>query len=68
MDRRLVEHLPYSHEVVETILNGTFKPAFFTQQFLPGIMFSNYPQLLEEARKRQGSKADQAGEDANKFR
>ena len=63
----LVEDLPYSHEVVETILNGTFKPAFFAQQFLPGTLFCNYPQLVEEARKRRGRrKADEAVEQANK--
>ena len=31
----LVEDLPHSHEVVEAILNGTFKPTYWAQQMLP---------------------------------
>ena len=49
----LVEDLPHNQDDVEAILNGTFKPTFWAQQMLPGYLFSKYPQLADEKRKRK---------------
>jgi hypothetical protein len=44
----LVEDLPYSHDDVEAILNGTFKATFWAHQFSPLALVTNYPQLRDE--------------------
>ena len=49
----LVEHLPCSHEQVEKVLNGNFKPQFWAHQFFPSHLFMNYPQLRDEWAKRK---------------
>jgi len=43
----LVEELPFDAETVEAILNGTWKPEYWAQQFLPGL------QLIDERAKRR---------------
>jgi len=47
----LVEDLPYNHEAVVVILNGTFKARFWARQFLPITLYTKYPQLADECRK-----------------
>jgi hypothetical protein len=49
----LVEHLPYGFETVESILNGTWKPRFYAEQFLAATLMTNYPQLRDERAKRK---------------
>jgi hypothetical protein len=56
----LVEDLPYKIETVEAILNGTWKPEYWAQQFLPTLMFANFPQLKEERAKREHRREYQA--------
>jgi hypothetical protein len=47
----LVEDLPYNHDDVDAILNGTFKPRFWAHQFLSITLATKYPQLVDERRK-----------------
>jgi hypothetical protein len=49
----LVEDLPHDFESVEAILNGTFKPTFYAQVFLPSYLMTRYPQLADERAKRR---------------
>jgi len=56
----LVEDLPHPHKVVEAILNGTFKPTYWAQQMLPVHLYSTYPQLGDEYRKRKHRRAYRA--------
>jgi len=49
----LVEELPYDVETVEAILNGTWKPEYWAQQFLPMAIFARFPQLKDERAKRK---------------
>jgi hypothetical protein len=49
----LVEDLPYKIETVEAILNGTWKPEYWAQQFLPMLVFDKFPQLMDERAKRR---------------
>ena len=49
----LVEDLQADHAVVETLLNGTWKPTFWAQQFMPWDLFNRYPQLKAELRRRR---------------
>ena len=56
----LVEDLPCDHEEVEAILNGTFKAKFRAHQFLPISLYTNYPQMADEKRKRTHRRAYRA--------
>jgi len=49
----LVEDLPYNHNDVEALLNGTFKPRFWAHQFLGATLWARYPQLVGEYMKRR---------------
>jgi hypothetical protein len=49
----LVEDLPYNHDDVEAIFNGTFKARFWAHRFLPITLATNCPQLVDEGRKRK---------------
>jgi hypothetical protein len=44
---------PHDHDVVEAILNGRFKPTYWAQQMLPTHLYTTYPQLADERRKRK---------------
>ena len=56
----LVADLPYEMKAVQAVLNGTFKPAFWAQNFLPGALMLRYPHLLDEKAKRAHRKASRA--------
>jgi ABC-type uncharacterized transport system substrate-binding protein len=56
----LVADLPHHHDVVEAILDGRFKPAFWAQQFLPITLWTKYPQLADEWRKRKHRRESRA--------
>ena len=49
----LVEDLQADHAVVEAILDGTWRPTFWAQQFMPWDLFRRYPQLKDELRRRR---------------
>jgi len=49
-----------THETIEAILNGTFKPRFWAEQLLPPILYAKDPQLADERRKRAHRKAYRA--------
>jgi hypothetical protein len=56
----LVADLPHDRETVEAILDGAFRPTFWSEQLLPGILLTNYPQLGDERAKRAHRKAYRA--------
>jgi hypothetical protein len=56
----LVEDLPCKVETIEAILNGTWKPEYWAQQFLPTHLFMRFPQLKDERAKRAHRKAYRA--------
>jgi len=56
----LVEDLPHPREVVEAILDGRFMPTYWAQQMLPIHLYTTYPQLADERRKRAHRKTYRA--------
>src|SRR5262245_38654006 len=56
----LVEDLPYDHEMIEEILNGTCEPQGPAEVVLPPLLWAKYPQLLDEQFKREHRKACRA--------
>jgi hypothetical protein len=51
----LVEDLQPDDAGVDTIIDGTWRPTFCVQQFMPWDMFQRYPQLKAELRRRPGA-------------
>ena len=58
----------WSHEAVNAILDGTFRPAFWAQQFAPMALFSQYPQLSGENAKRRHRRAYRAHLEAKRVK
>jgi hypothetical protein len=48
----LVEDLQANHERVEELLNGTFQPRFWAEQFWPWQVLRDHPRLDEEYARR----------------